>query len=115
MKNSFACVLASQIYRASKNTETPSTWAECMSWAWLMVKHTAQNFTLVEFTKNDGTVCRRVVSEDLSYYIEFKGTGRPLKEGQVIFVDLGKYVVTGENFIISTYTNRITRREKLAA
>lgn len=115
MKNSFACTLATQIYRASKNTKTPSTWAESMSWPWLMVKNTAQTFTLVEFTKNDGTVCRRVVSENLSYYVEFKGTGRPLKEGQVLFVDLGKYVTQGENFIISTYSDRITRRVNLAA
>lgn len=114
-KNSFACTLAVQIYRASKGCKNGFSWADSMKLAWTMINGTAQNFTFVSFTKNNGTVTNRVVSEDLKTYWTPTGTGRPMKEGQVLFVDLGKYVVTGENFLISTYSNRIIRRESLRA
>lgn len=116
MKNSFACTLATQIYREMKKTENPISWADAMKWAWTMVKNTAQVFTLVTFVKvSDGSICRRVVSENISLYYTPKGTGRKVGEGRVLFVDLGKYVATGSNFIISTYTDRIINRVTLAA
>lgn len=116
MKNSFACTLAAQIYRQMKKTDDPITWSDAMSWAWLMVNKTYQELTLVTFTKvKDGSTCRRVVSENVSLYYTPKGTGRPMKENQVLFVDLGKYVVDGSSFLISTYTDKIVSRVNLAA
>lgn len=114
-KNSFACTLAAQIYRESKKQDAPISWSEAMQTAWLMVNKTQQDFTLVTFTKIDGTVCRRVVSENVSLYYTPKGTGRPLKEGQILFVDLGKYVANSDRFLISAYSDKIISRVTLAA
>ena len=111
-KNSFACTLAAQIYNAKPGA---CTWSFAMKFAWSMVKESGSTFELVTAVKINGTVTRRVVSSNICEYYEVKGTGRPVKPGITLFVDLGKFAAEATSFIISFHDDKILDRSNIAA
>lgn len=101
MKNSiktFVCLLAAQIRNADKSF----TQSDAMKSAWLIAKRGRQQYAILTFRKNDGTACRRVVSENWELYTTVTGTGKPKPENLKLFADMGKYI-GGKHCIISTY------------
>lgn len=75
-----------------------------MAWSFIKKNPTVK---VLSFKKvNSEKVTNRIVSENWQQFHTFKGTGKPLKEGQKLFADLAK-VATGKRPIISTYKNRI--------
>lgn len=111
MKNSiktFVCLLASQIRNADKSF----TQSDAMQSAWLIAKHGRQQYAILTFRKNDGTECRRVVSENWQLYSTPTGTGKPKPAGLELFADLGKHIA-GKRCIISTYN--VLKLERMAA
>lgn len=107
-KSSFACTLAAQIRNADKSF----TQSEAMTIAWMIVNKGQQPYSMLTFMKKDGSVCRRVVSENWQQYDPPKGTGRKMPEGLRLFADLGKFI-GNQRCIISTYN--IISLESLAA
>lgn len=81
--------------------------SEAMTYAWDFVKQHPEA-TLVTFTKSNGTETTRLVDLNWSNHYQVKGTGRPLKEGQILMVDLAKKEA-GMNATISTYHDRIKK------
>lgn len=71
--------------------------AEAMWYAWDELKKFGDDYRLVKFRKVGGEIAQRIVEvARWSDTHEVKGTGRPLKEGQVLFTDVvrkqaGKY------------------------
>jgi hypothetical protein len=100
-------VFASQIYKLNPDL----TWGEAMAYAWSEIRQqpTAE---LITFEKADGTTTSRIVFLNWNDYNEVKGTGRPLKRGQILFVDVAKQQ-SGLRSTISTYLNRITNTSSL--
>ncbi|MGL6296397.1 MAG: hypothetical protein ACRC3K_08335 [Plesiomonas sp.] len=105
LKSKMAMVLAASIIK-NEPTNSKST---ALTLAWIMVKR--GDAVLLTFKKVDGSICRRVVSENWASYQEPKG-GRKLTPGLTVFADLGKHAA-GQNFIISTYN--VLSIERLAA
>ena len=97
-------VFASQIYRWNKSW---LTWGEAMAYAWSEIRQQPEA-QLVTFEKNDGSVSSYVVLTNWKEYVEVKGTGRPTKPGQILFVDLARLQSGFRNPTISTYRDRIT-------
>jgi len=108
LKKRFVCILAAQIRKAD-NTLTRR---DAMKTAWLIINKGNGEYTLVTFTKTDGTECRRVVSENWTKYAPPTGTGKPKPAGLELFADLGKFI-GGQRCIISTYN--VIARERLNA
>lgn len=76
--------------------------------AWCMVKYYDQHLRIVKFEKVNGSITQRVVfTESWSKFYQIKGTGRKLKEGQVLFVDVAKYAINKDRATISTYLYNI--------
>lgn len=89
------------------------SWSEALIEAWDFIP--TSESTLVRFEKVDRktgqrTEVSRVVSQDWTKYYTVKGTGRPLKEGQILFADLARVSAGASNVIISTYRDRIIER-----
>ena len=108
-KQTFAMTLAAAI-RKNAPTNTRST---ALQIAWLIVNKSKQDIALLTFEKNDGTVCRRVVSENWAVYCPPTGTGRPKPAGLCLFADIAKFFAGNDRCIISTY--RVKNIERLAA
>ncbi len=99
-KNVLAFTLAAQIRRL----DPINTRRMALTLAWKIV-NSYTDLALLQFTKVDGTVCRRVVSADWSKYEAPKGTGRPVKPGLHLFADIAKFLVA-KPCIISAYENK---------
>lgn len=108
-KQIFALTLAAAI-RKNNPTNTRST---ALQIAWLIVNKSKQTISMLTFEKNDGTVCRRVVSENWAEYCPPTGTGKPKPAGLCLFADLAKFLAGNDRCIISTY--RVKNIERLAA
>lgn len=66
------------------------TQAQALKKAWDLAKANEHNAFILIATKKDGSKMKRVVFENWFAYNEVKGTGRPLKEGLKLFVDVAK-------------------------
>lgn len=108
-KQIFAMTLAAAI---RKNQPTTSR-SVALKIAWLIVTQSKQNISMLTFRKNDGTVCRRVVSENWALYCPPIGTGNPKPAGLRLFADLAKFIAGNNRCIISTYN--VENFERLAA
>ena len=75
-----------------------------LAWSFIKANPTVKVLTFKK-VKSD-KLTNRIVSENWQQFHTVTGTGRPLKEGQKLFVDLTK-VATGKRPIISTYQDRI--------
>lgn len=75
-----------------------------------------ENPTAVILTANDtrGNLSTRVVFTDWNKHNEVKGTGRPLKPGQMLFVDLAKRLA-GKHDTVSFYQGNIIAQTRIAA
>lgn len=80
-KQIFAMTLAAAI-RKNEPTNSRST---AMQIAWLIVNKSQQQISMLTFEKNDGTICRRVVSENWAEYCPPTGTGKPKPAGLCLF------------------------------
>ena len=108
-KQIFALTLAAAI-RKNEPTNSRST---ALQSAWLIVNKSKQNIALLTFEKNDGTISRRVVSENWAEYCPPTGTGKPKPAGLQLFADIAKFLAGNDRCIISTY--RVKNIERLAA
>lgn len=100
-----------------KHLPTTVKWATCLRRAWRHVLRNPDTTHMIFWKKVDGSFARRVVNLDPTGHMTFKGTGKPLKPGQRLFVDLAKvkakewYEFRGEQFkrstIISAYQDNI--------
>lgn len=61
----------------------------------------------IKFSKVDKTVTSRIVSRKTSAFVTFTGTGKPLKEGQILLTDIAKYFAGALNPVISLYESNI--------
>lgn len=119
-----ALVLANQIIKQYKKNSLPVNRSAIYKKAWAHVT-TNENLRIVYFEKHNknGEVierCKRVVDMDHTGHVTFKGTGRPLKPGQRLWIDWARKITKDildqvhgpENvklsIIGSTYENRIT-------
>lgn len=94
------------VYAHQLRRHNDLTLSEALIEAWDFIKSN-QDVQLLTFKKvRTDELCKRIVATDWSKYYEVKGTGRPLKPGQVLFADLAK-VASGKRAIISTYEDRI--------
>lgn len=84
------------------------TLGEAMTYAWDEMKKYGKDYQLVKFQKQNGDIVSRVVMFGPAHnYIKVKGTGRPLKPGQVWFADAARMHAGKRNIAISTYSNLI--------
>lgn len=100
---------------------------EALGRAWKYIQENLETTYALYFTKRDRKdpeiiteYCNRIVKLDLDGHLTFKGTGRPLKPGQRMFVDVSRMLAkewyernypdqeVKMNEIISTYKDRIT-------
>lgn len=86
------------------------SWSEALVEAWSFIR--SNDATLIVFDKvnrktGERTRTCRIVSPQWQSFYKVKGTGRPLKEGQVLFADLARVSAGSRNVLISTYRDRI--------
>ncbi len=80
------------------------SWKECLQTAWNEIKANPSKYVYISFEKVCGKVAKRVIlSANWSSRYEVKGTGRPLKENQRLYLDAAKTLcemdyVTGSYF-----------------
>lgn len=82
--------------------------AVLFGWDFITGERHLHTINLVTFYLTDGSITTRVVDLNWNAYNEVTGTGRPLKPGQTLMVDLVKETA-GMHSTISTYENRILR------
>lgn len=119
-----AMVLARHMMKQFKANSIPFTASQVFKTAWAHIQ-TNDNLRIVYFTRHNkaGEIiehCKRVVDMDPTGHVTFKGTGRPLKVGQRLWVDWARKLtkdilnqVHGPanvklSIIGSTYEDRIT-------
>lgn len=83
------------------------TRSEALKMAWRWVKKANDMLLFLEATKVNGTITKRIVRDNWSEVNEVKGTGRPLKEGQRLFVDVAKALAGRHNTTVSFYQKNI--------
>ncbi len=115
-------LLSSQLRKHYKSHGIQLSRSELMEFSWRFIRSHQDSVFAMYFKKYDkkGQVkeyARRLVYVDTTGHITFTGTGRPLKPGQRLFVDVARDLVKthlvsklGEdqvkvNTIISTYEN----------
>ena len=86
------------------------TFGEAQKMAWAKLK--AEGGVLIVFNKvnrktGKETLAKRIISRNWLNFYTPKGTGRPLKAGQILMVDLARVWTDCQYFLISTYQNRI--------
>jgi hypothetical protein len=97
-------VFARQILRHNQDL----TLSEAMYYAWDEMKKFGSEYRLIKFTKTNGEIVSRIVTAAPAHtIIKVKGTGRPLKPGQVWFCDVARLQSGKRGAAISTYTNNI--------
>jgi hypothetical protein len=108
-KQIFAMTLAAAI----RKNEPTNSQSHALQIAWRIVKKSKQDIAMLTFRKNDGTVCRRVVSENWTKYCPPAGSGKTKPAGMRLFADLAKFLAGNDRCIISTYN--VQNLERLAA
>lgn len=97
-------VFARQLMRHEKEL----TFGEIMIYAWDEMKKFGHLYELKKYKNTKGVVCQRIVLRDKWInHNTVKGTGRPLKEGQLLFVDVARLHCGARNSTISMYKNNI--------
>ena len=81
--------------------------ALCIGYDFVINQRWEREISVVTFIKSDGAIVTKVVDKNWAATHEVKGTGRPLKAGQVIFTDLSKTLAGVSWDTVSTYTDRI--------
>lgn len=109
-------VFAGQIMRH----DSELTRADAMKEAWATMKSEGEKYRLIKFTKiikatkkrpEQTIILQRIVMADSPFnYYTPKGTGRPLKEGQVLFADAARIRCQKDYVLISTYQDRIIQK-----
>lgn len=101
-----SCVLARAFMRVDKDFDLSTS----LKLAWYIVKNFEDSLQLIHFVTVKGQVKQRVVYvEPWSYFYEVKGTGRPLKEGLNLFVDVAKHFLC-KHATVSIYSNNIIEK-----
>lgn len=80
--------------------------SEAFSYAWAFVREFQNDLFLLTAKSVKGQVSSRVVFQDWNAFNEVKGTGRPTKPGQRLFVDAAK-MKAGVPSTISFYESNI--------
>ena len=100
-----------------KKHDNDLVWADAVKDAWSFIKDENELIELISFFKVDRktgdkkeSVNRVIFRKHWSKFYTPKGTGRPLKKGQVLMVDVARWATKSKNFLISTYEDRIESR-----
>lgn len=100
-----ALAFANQLVR--QETDGVLTRKELFEYAWDEIHNFGDDYRYVKFEKVNGEVATRLVyAGHWSEHYTPKGTGRPMKPGQVGLIDAAKKH-TGKRSFISTYLSRI--------
>ena len=102
-KTKKAMTLAAGIMKNAKEV----TRKEAMITAWAAIKKAGNAFKYLEATKVDGTLTKRIVLTNWIEHNRVKGTGRPLKPGQRLFIDVAKAMAKCKNTTVSFYIDNI--------
>lgn len=81
--------LASRLYKRAKNTKSPLTWAQALSYAYYTLKEEMKDFKVIETIKKSGEKVKAVVSDNIAKYYTFKGAKRK-DTGLSKFIDASK-------------------------
>jgi predicted HNH restriction endonuclease len=87
-----------------KHDPTVTTKSEAFKKAWKFVRENPC-VRILKFKKVSGIEASRLIDCNVDYQI--KGTGRPLKPGQKMYVDVIRSEVKGRAMYLSTYQNNI--------
>ena len=102
-RSRMSATLARQLMKADKELSL----GDAMRQAWAEIKADERQFKFVEYRKVSGKVVRKVImAGHISEYFTPKGTGRPLKPNQRLYVDAGCHLL-GKYAIRSYYTDSI--------
>lgn len=99
--------MSSVLARAFMRIDSDFDLSTSLKLAWYLIKNFEDDLQLIEFITVKGQVKQRIVYvQPWSFFNKVKGTGRPLKKGQKLFVDVSKHFLCQWS-TISTYENNI--------